>query len=58
MKLLKLKKVNEFVHVVEAYLEVILTRAQNGAPMEIPMKTPQEQEQLHPNSSRIHRMDL
>ena len=31
-------------------------KALNGVRMEIQMTTPQEQEQLHPNSSRTHRM--
>jgi hypothetical protein len=55
MKPLKLKKANEFVHAVEVYSEVTLTKAQNGAIMEIQMTIPQEQEPLHPNSSRTHR---
>ena len=33
-------------------------KAQNGVSTETQMKTPQEQEQLHPNSSPTHRMGL
>lgn len=47
---LKSKKENEFVHVVEVYLEVTLTKAQNGATMETRTTIPHEQEPSHLNS--------
>ena len=54
---LKSKKVNEFVHVVEVYSEVTLTKAQNGAIMGIQTMIPHEQEQLHRNSYRTPHME-
>ena len=57
MKPLKLKKVNEFVHAVEVYLEVTLMKAQNGATMETRTTIPHEQERLPRNSSPTPRTE-
>ena len=57
-KQLKLKKANEYAHVAELYLVVILMKAQNGAYMETQKKIPQEAAQLPLNSSQTPPMDL